>query len=232
MGDWTSGAATIHTCPPHRVRRVLDIFAEHDLTPEDAEYIQDTEDTEDDTTLHVGEWYTANFTCGSAVNLSTELINHAPEVAFTVYEQPAYEWVGTICTYVPELGLFTAACDANGDVLLTQKDVLALESQPHDVRHMELGVPWLTAIACMPAETVVEPDRYAAHWDRRHSEIVVVEGAACGGDLVFPAPINTHSTVEVDAALAEQGFRRADDWTQMDETAQLWRTDLYRHVPS
>lgn len=220
MGDWTSGAATIHACPPHRVRPVLDAFAEYGLYYEDAA---------NDTALHVGEWYSADeFRCASATELANELITYAPEVAFTVYEEPAYEWVGTICTYVPELGLFTAGCDTDGDPLFTQKHVLELEGKPDDVRQQALGVPWLTAIAGLPAEAVVEPDRFATHWNRRHGEVVVVEGKQCGGDLVFPAP---GTAAEVDAALAERGFHRVDDWTQLDETAQLWRTDVY-HLPT
>ncbi|WP_370973632.1 DUF3145 family protein [Amycolatopsis sp. cg9] len=217
MGDWTSGAATIHACPPHRVRTVLDTLAEYDLAYDDAE---------DNTTLHVGEWYTATeFRCASATDVAHQLINHAPEVAFTVYEEPAYEWIGTTCTYVPELGLFTAGCDTDGDPLLPQKHVLELEGKPDDVRQQGLGVPWLTAIADMPAGPVVEPPRFATHWDRRHGDVVVVAAAQDGGDLAFPAPA---TPADVDKALAERGFQRVDDWSALDETAQLWRADVYR----
>lgn len=62
MGDWTSGAATIHACPPHRVRPVLDAFQEQGLTDED---------TATNKSLHVGEWYNADeFRCGSATDLA------------------------------------------------------------------------------------------------------------------------------------------------------------------
>ena len=221
MGDWPSGAAIIHACPPYRVRPVLDILAEYGLADED---------TTNGATLTVGEWYSADeFRCGHANDVAGELVERAPEVAFTVYEEPAYGWVGTICTYVPELGLFTADCDNSGEVLFTRKQVLALDGKPDDIRQKELGVPWVTAIARMPAGTVIEPRRFATHWDRRHGEVVVVEGKQRGDDLIFPAPV---TAAQVDAALIERGFRRADDWTQLDDTAQLWRTDSYHYSPS
>src|SRR3954464_13799885 len=121
MGDWTSGAVTIHACPPHRVRTVLDALDEYDLYYEDAA---------NNATLHLGAHYCADeLRCGSAADLADELIKAAPEVAFTVYEEPAYEWVGTSCTYVPGLGLFSADCDTDGDVLFTRTHVLELEGQ-------------------------------------------------------------------------------------------------------
>ena len=36
------------------------------------------------------------------------------------------------------------------------------------------------------------------------------------------------SRLKTDAALAERGFQRADDWTQLDGTSQVWGTDVYR----
>lgn len=217
MGDWTSGAATIHACPPHRVRPVLDAFEEYGLI---------NDDTANEKTLNVGEWYCADeIRCGSATDLADELIKYAPDVAFTVYEEPAYEWVGTFCSYVPDLGLFTADCAGDGDPMFARTEILRLDGEPAEDRQKQLGVPWLTAIAAMPAGTVVEPASFATHWNRQHGEVVVVEGKQCGGDLIFPAPA---TVAEVEEALAERGFQRADDWTQLDETSQLWRTDVYR----
>lgn len=126
---------------------------------------------------------------------------------------------------MPELGLFTADCNASGDPLFTQAEIVRWDGEPASVRQNKLGVPWLTAIAAMPAGTVVEPERFATHWLRRHGQLVVVEGEQCGADLIVPAPATAG---EVDAVLAERGFQHADDWSQLDETFQLWRTDVYR----
>lgn len=48
-------------------------------------------------------------------------------VAFTVYEEPAYEWVETTCSYVPDLGLFSTDCNTSGDPLFSQAHVLSLD---------------------------------------------------------------------------------------------------------
>lgn len=220
MGDWTSGTVTIYTCPPRRARAVLDVLTDYGLTDDDDDA------TNDRATVQVGASYRADvFRCGDAVELADELIRCAPEVAFTVYEEPAYDWVGTRCSYVPDLGLFTTACDTHGEPMFTQSHVLKLEDEPGDVRQRQLGAPWLTAIGAMPAETVVEPARFATHWNRRHREIIIVDGKRCGADLIFIAPADETA---VDAALTERGFQRAEDWAQLDETTQIWRTDVYR----
>jgi len=109
--------------------------------------------------------------------------------------------------------------------MFAQSEILRLEGEPVDVRQKQLGVPWLTAIAALPEQIVVEPDRFATHWNRRHDEVVVIAGPHCGADLIFPASATAD---EVDVALAERGYRRAEAWAHLDETAQLWCTDVYR----
>lgn len=231
MGDWTAGAAVIYACPPRRVRTVLDILEFYGLADDEPIGGTATDDTEGNAgkraVVTLGEEYSCDesFRCGSAADLSDELIEKAPEVAFIVYEEPAYNWVGTFCSYVPELGLFTADCDTTGEPLLSRSYVLGLDDEPADVRQKHLGVPWMTAIAAMPTGAVAAPDQYAAHWDRRHDEVVLIAAAHGGGDLTFPAPV---SLADVDQALAERGFQRIDDWTALDETGQLWRADVYR----
>jgi hypothetical protein len=219
MSDWTSGSATIHACPPHRVRAVLDTLAEYDLYPENTE--------DDRRSVNLGASYdAAEFRVGSATDLARELIDSAPEVAFTVYEQPAYEWVGTTCTYVRDLGLFTADCDTCGDPMFTQSEVLRLDDEPAEIRQTALGLPWLTAITAMPGGTVAEPDSYATHWNRTTGEVIVLEGIPCGGDVIFAVP---GDAAAVDGALSERAFLRATEWTDLDDTSQIWRTDVYRH---
>lgn len=68
--------------------------------------------------------------------------------------------------------------------LFTQTYVLQLDTEPADVRQTKLGVPWLTAITAMPHGTVTEPDSFAVHWNRRHREVIVVNGSQCGTDLI------------------------------------------------
>jgi hypothetical protein len=102
--------------------------------------------------------------------------------------------------------------------------MLELEGKPANIRERELGLPWLTAIAELPEQVVVESKRFATQWDRRHGEVVIVGAEQNGDNLTFTG----HGTVEeVEAALTAHGFHRAEDWTQLDETGQIWRTELY-----
>jgi hypothetical protein len=236
MGDWTFGAVTIYSCPPHRVRTVMDVLDQHGLTNQDT---ADTRDTWDGRkTVDVGEPYgAASFRGGGASEVAHDLIRTAPEVAFTAYEEPAYNGVGGSCSYVPRLGLFTSDCTTSGDPVFTQAYVLQLDTEPADVRQTKLGVPWLTAITAMTHGTVTEPESFAVHWNRRHREVIVVDGKRCGADLIFAAPSAPDTdrtagtdadTDAIDALLTERGFRRASDWTPLDETCQVWRTDVYQ----
>lgn len=218
MGDWTSGAARVHACPPHRVRSVLSAFAEYGFAYED--------NSPDYTTLILGEWYCGTeIRCGSAAELAAELIANAPEAAFTLHEEPAYEWTGTYCAYTQKLGLFTAECDTSGEPMFTQSDVLRWAGEPAKIRDRKLGVLWKDAVADLPGGTVVEPDRLAAYWSPRHNDIAIVDGLAEGGDLVLPA---ANTEAEIDTVLAGHGFRRASEWSPVDEDAPFWRVDVYR----
>lgn len=237
MGDWTSGQLTIHSCPPHQVRAVTTVLEYYALATEDTPEVRKA--------VEVGDPYRSDsFPVGDADRLARRLVAEAPDVSFTVYEEPAYEWIGTICSYVPGLGLFTADCDTAGNPMFPQDMVLALDDEPAEVRQEKLGVPWLTAIKAMPPATpVVEPDSYATQWNRRSGEVIVVDGKVCGAELLFathlcgdtevsPADTVTGSDPEmvaVDAALAERGFIRATPWVPLDETSLIWRADVYRH---
>ncbi len=142
---------TLHSCPPHRVQSVLNTLNEYNVL--DA-------DTDDRTNVIVGESYNVGeIRVGCATELADDLMQRAPEVAFIVYEDPAYEYLGTTCLYVSGLGLFTADCGPDGEPVLTLSEILQLDNEPADVRQAKLGLPWLTAIAAMNQNNVNEPDR-------------------------------------------------------------------------
>ncbi|RAS59467.1 hypothetical protein C8D87_11479 [Lentzea atacamensis] len=222
MGNFTSGSATIHACPPHRVRTVMDILERYGLV--------DYDEQPDRLTLALGEPYSAEgtFSFGDATALANMLIEAAPDVAFTAHEEPLGE-PGTTCSYVPGLGLFAAPCDNYGEALFGQSDVLQWLDEPADVRDAKLGVPWRTAIAAMPDGTVEEPESSVAHWVPHHCELTVHSKSE--GPLrltVWPADgQTTPDFAAADKSLKELGFERFRDWTALDETSQLWRTDVY-----
>lgn len=224
MGDWTSGAAMIYACPPHRVRAVLDAFDEYGLTN------YDTNTAAGHAVLALGDDYTADqLRCDSAIDLANNLIEHTPEVMFSVYEEPAYEWVGTFVSYVPALGRFTADCGTSGEVMFTRDYVLELDGETADVRAKRLGVPWMTAIAATTAGTVHEPEPFATHWDRRRGTVHVLNGTPLGASLIITAPGDADA---VDQVLAEHGWLRANPWTDLDDTRLRARTNLYRRPTS
>ncbi len=219
MTDRTGVAATIHACPPLRVREVLDQFEIYGLTVE----------TEDDAsseraTLVLQEAYSGvEVPCGSAAEFTNELMKRAPEVAFTVFEAPAYSSVGSVFMHVPELGVYEAACDESGVPLLSQEFVLEQEGKPEEVRQKELGVPWLAAIAALAGGVVTEPEWFVSFWSRRGGE-VLVDGGGWNGTNVRLAV----SEQEVNVILSEAGYQRFEEWTQVDDSVDLWCARVYR----
>lgn len=70
--------------------------------------------------LELGHTYSAEqAVTGSTVDLTTELIDLAPNASWALWEDPCYEYVGQLHYYTPELGLWSGICDANGTALTT-----------------------------------------------------------------------------------------------------------------
>ncbi len=229
MGDRTAVAATIHACPPLCVGEVLEIFEDHGLTdniePEDGGETV----TEDCRTLILGEVYSSrDIACGGARDIAEALIARAPEVAFTVFEDPTREWLGDVFMYVRELGQFHAACDVDGVPMLSQKLVLELEGEADEVRQKKLGALWVAAIEALPEGGVVkEPERLVLNWNRRHGEMDVIREDDGGDNVVIPGMTSVEAITEV---LAERGLVQIGDWVQVDDGGQLWRCEAYRYA--
>jgi hypothetical protein len=69
----------------------------------------------------IGERYLAqDVSCSSAGEYGDALREAAPGASFVLWEDPAYEWLGTLYAYAPDLGVFTAECDQDGTVVLSQ----------------------------------------------------------------------------------------------------------------
>lgn len=86
----------------------------------------------------------------AAESVLEQLREHGQDVAFTVTEDPAYEWLGTICRYQPGLGMHESDCDAEARPLLAAPLLTQLCTQhdnPADVLsalHQVLGTAWCT----------------------------------------------------------------------------------------
>jgi hypothetical protein len=128
MGDRTSMQVYVYDCPEDQRAGVLAIL---------------TEDYQLD-----GEWgaagrevflrldipYTADeISVGSADQIAAELIEAAPGCSFALWEDPKYQWLGSVNVYTPALGLFSAECDANGQPVYTAREITDMITKAGDV---------------------------------------------------------------------------------------------------
>lgn len=148
-----------------------------------------------------------------------------PEVAFTAYEEPFEDKLGTTCTYVPGLGTYKTGCDCYGTPVIERPQVLKWLGASTAQRDENLGVPWIAAIAAMPAGEVAEADFFATQWNYRTGQVHVASGDTHGGDLNFTV---VGDGKVVDAALADRGFLRTNRWSSITEDKAFWRTDVYK----
>ena len=132
MGDRTAFQCTIDACPEDQreaVREILDEYADHiDWTrrlPRE---------------LAMGQPYTAHeVSCGTAQEIAGSLVDAAPGVSFTLWEDPAYQWLGDVYAHTPELGMFHAECDANGNPVYSPAQVADM------IREATSRVPGISA---------------------------------------------------------------------------------------
>lgn len=108
MGDRTSMTAIIHDCPPEKAGDVLDAMEEY------YHQADETPDESDKDTLVLGDPYVTYETyVGNSSELASAL-SDIEGVAFEVWEDPKYEWLGTLHLHTPALGSFSADCDSGG----------------------------------------------------------------------------------------------------------------------
>lgn len=128
MADRTYFQLTVHHCPEDQVGAVLDIIAEHGLHPE----YEDGGPREDQ--LALGLTYMDDETrCGSADTIAHQLVEQAPQASFELWEDPKYEWLGDLRRYTPQLGVFAADCDSEGNAVFTVEKVKNLAALPDTV---------------------------------------------------------------------------------------------------
>lgn len=67
--------------------------------------------------------------CGTSseiFNELNELRNTLGEFAYSVHEDPKFEWMGDKYIYVPEVGVYTQECDADGEIRISATALDAL----------------------------------------------------------------------------------------------------------
>lgn len=112
MGDRTAMQIEIAECPEHEVEAVCDILEEYGLGWDDG--------------VHLGEQAMIEETsCGSSDEITSALREQAPGTSFTVWEDPKYEWLGSL-NVVAEGRYFSAVCDSSGNAVWTSEQVLKM----------------------------------------------------------------------------------------------------------
>jgi Protein of unknown function (DUF3145) len=164
MSDTTNLQLTVHAAPPEQHQAVLKAINAYGLGQDWASVAPADGFTE----LELGVQYTDGLgVVGHASQLAAELIDAAPGASFIVWEDPAYEWLGTVCAYTPELGAYEAESDANGVPQLSGAAILTLldaveratpQATVADVRaaiDRATGKPWFDALN--QADPATEP---------------------------------------------------------------------------
>jgi len=142
MSDRTNLQCYIYACPDDQKQAAADALSEMqlnwgcaDATPR--ELVLNQPYTEDQAR------------CGSAEELAAELREAAPGASFVLWEDPAYEWLGSLQAYTPELGEFAGECDADGQVVAVLAGILAeIDKVAGDAAairaalHRAMGGPW------------------------------------------------------------------------------------------
>ena len=115
MGDRTYFQVHVYDCPEDQREAARLVIADYVTA------------AAEDHVLDLTEGYTEEeISCGSADELAPRLEEAAPQCSFVLWEDPKYEWLGSIRAYTPALGSFAADCDASGQPVFTLSEVLAM----------------------------------------------------------------------------------------------------------
>ena len=94
--------------------------------------------------------YTAyEASCGTADEVSEALIAAAPGCSFVLWENPSYQWLGTVVARTPELGYFSGDCDADGTPVFDRDQIIEMIGKAREAGedlaehiHKATGGPW------------------------------------------------------------------------------------------
>lgn len=137
MSDRTPIQLIVADCPLDQTQAILDLIEDKSLV---IEYVDQTNPPEGQLGLGLS-YMDYETTCGSSAEIAKHLQEVAPGASWTVWEDPAYEWLDKINMFTPELGLFTAECSTEGDAVFTADEILTIESRcsSRDALKTELG---------------------------------------------------------------------------------------------
>lgn len=163
MGDYTALQIAIYDCPEHEVATVMGILENYGLDEG-----WDVRSSSSLSELRLGEEYVVNDApCGSSDDLAAAL-TAAPGTSYEVWEDPKYEWLGSLNRYTPTLDHWGAECDANGQPQFEVDQILRWVDEAEGLADLKvkLGVPWreaLDALAEANKDKVVSPPAIELH---------------------------------------------------------------------
>jgi hypothetical protein len=246
MVDRTPAALVIHAMPAHQVHTVLRLAELHGLLPDD-----------EAAAIVLGEAVAdSDAPSGIADELSAALIDAAPDVAFTIYEDPTGPWLGKVVKYVPGIGRelpprpageqwsstvkWSAEADGDGRAVWDADQIRATVKEGPQALAVMLGEPWDAAIGAMPTgERIVKQPTREVEWDRTTGEFTILAGDdpdPAAVDAVLLGVTAASAMTDADkqrgtAALAEQGWWAVEPWTRVDARGRFWSTEAVR-LPS
>lgn len=151
MADSTDFQLIVYDCPDDQHDAVVEVLNDYDLDIEHELGSGERSHTE----LVLGRTYTDHSYGSLSDDVGAALIERAPGATFACWTDPAYLYLGSVVLYAPDLGKFTADCDANGRPLLGQTELRrAILEAPATATREELvdavdraaGDPWLARI--------------------------------------------------------------------------------------
>jgi hypothetical protein len=116
MADYAAAQVTFHHVPPEDARAVFDFIEAWGLD------IAWGTDPRPEGKVLIGEPYTDD---EARLSIGDDLYSELSEtgVYFECQQDPKYEYDGQIDYFAPELGRFTAFCNASGDLYLTESQL-------------------------------------------------------------------------------------------------------------
>jgi len=112
----------IHDCPDDQAEALVDAL----MVTDPALHVDWEGPFVERGSLNIGTPYTARNTyLNASIDVAAELIEAAPGARFTVWTDPDEGELGSLVRYTPELGRHDAECDATGNGVYTEREILA-----------------------------------------------------------------------------------------------------------
>lgn len=134
MGDRTALQVIVHDAHPDEVSAIFEALEQYTQV----------------TTIELGDvMLIEEASCGSSDELASALASEAPQSCFTIWEDPKYDWLGSLNMIHRDLGTFTAECDSNGFAQFTEETVhkIVADQPGEHTLNLATGRTWRLAFA-------------------------------------------------------------------------------------